>query len=72
LAVAAEASAGSIVDLDAPRGGTVYASAQPLNFLARTKNVSFPNRKLLVFRAVFPDENEVDDHAAGSQSSSPA
>jgi hypothetical protein len=25
-----------------------YASAQPLDFLARTKNASFPNRKLPV------------------------
>jgi len=25
----------------------LYASAQPLDFLARTKHASFPNRKLL-------------------------
>jgi hypothetical protein len=29
-------------------GVLMYASAQPLDFLARTKNPSFPNRKLLV------------------------
>gem|GEM_PF-3853186 len=32
-----------------------YASAQPLHFLARTKNPSFPDRKLTVSHPVFPD-----------------
>jgi hypothetical protein len=34
----------------------MYASAQSLDFLAWTKNPSFPNRKLLVSHPVFPDE----------------
>jgi len=32
-----------------------YASAQPLDFLASTKNASFSNWKLLVFHPEFPD-----------------
>jgi len=32
----------------------MYASAQPLDFLARTKNASFPNLKLLVSYRMFP------------------
>jgi hypothetical protein len=35
----------------------MYASAQSLNFLAWTKNPSFPNRKPLVSHPVFPDGN---------------
>src|SRR6266568_5257279 len=34
-----------------------YASAQSLDFLARTKNPSFPNRKLVVSHPEFPDGN---------------
>jgi apolipoprotein N-acyltransferase len=33
----------------------MYASAQPLDFLARTKNPSFPNWKLIVSHPEFPD-----------------
>jgi hypothetical protein len=33
----------------------MYASAQALDFLARTKNTSFPNRKLQASHPVFPD-----------------
>jgi hypothetical protein len=40
-------------------GVPVYASAQSLDFLAWTKNPSFPNRKLLVFHPELPDGNEV-------------
>jgi hypothetical protein len=64
--VAAEASAGSITDLDSPpthpRGGThMYASAQAIDFLAITKNASFPNRKLPVVHPVFPDGNWIPE-----------
>jgi hypothetical protein len=38
----------------------MYASAQPLDFLARTKNASFPNRKLPVSYPVFPDGHQLD------------
>jgi hypothetical protein len=41
----------------------MYASAQPLDFLARTENASFPNRKLQVPHPVFPDE----DYLGGKQ-----
>jgi hypothetical protein len=34
-----------------------YASAQSLDFLARTKNFTFPNRKLIVPHPEFPDGN---------------
>ena len=37
----------------------MYASAQALDFLARTKNTSFPNRKLLVSHPVFPDGHKI-------------
>jgi hypothetical protein len=33
----------------------MYASAQPLDFLARTKNPSFPNWKPVVYHPKFPD-----------------
>jgi hypothetical protein len=33
----------------------MYASAQALYFLARTKNTSFPNRKLLISYPEFPE-----------------
>ncbi len=36
-------------------GVPMYASAQPLDFLARTKNASFPNRKPLMSNPGFPD-----------------
>ncbi len=36
-------------------GVPMYASAQPLDFLARTKNTSFSNRKLLAFHPELPD-----------------
>ncbi|MGO9020679.1 MAG: DNA-processing protein DprA [Syntrophobacteraceae bacterium] len=39
----------------------MYASAQPLDFLARTKNASFPNPKLLVSHPGFPDGHELDN-----------
>jgi hypothetical protein len=32
----------------------MYASAQPLDFLARTKNASFRNWKLLISYPIFP------------------
>jgi hypothetical protein len=35
----------------------MYASAQFLDFLARTKNPSFPNRKPTVSHPEFPDGN---------------
>jgi hypothetical protein len=35
----------------------VYASAQSLDFLARTKNPSFPNRKPIVSHPAFRMEN---------------
>jgi hypothetical protein len=35
----------------------MYASAQSLDFLAWTKNHSFPDRKLLVSHPEFPDGN---------------
>ena len=38
-------------------GVPMYASAQSLDFLAWTKNPSFPNRKLLVSHPEFPDGN---------------
>ena len=46
-----------------PKGGKrndriMYASAQALDFLARTKNPSFPNRKLQASHPVFPDGHE--------------
>ncbi len=37
----------------------MYASAQPLDFLARAKNASSPNRKLLVSNPGFPDGHEL-------------
>jgi hypothetical protein len=37
----------------------MYASAQPLDFLVRTKNPSFPNRKLVVSHPEFPDGNKL-------------
>ncbi len=40
-------------------GVPMYASAQPLDFLARTKNASFPNRKPLVSNPGFPDGHEL-------------
>jgi hypothetical protein len=40
-------------------GVLLYASAQSLDFLAMTKNSSFPNWKRLVLHPVFPDENEL-------------
>jgi hypothetical protein len=36
-----------------------YASAQSLDFLAWTKNPSFPNRKLLVSHPVILDGNQL-------------
>jgi len=36
-----------------------YASAQPLDFLASTKNASFSNWKLLVFHPEFPDGHQL-------------
>jgi len=38
-------------------GVPMYASAQPLDFLARTKKSSFPNWKPLVSHPEFPDGN---------------
>jgi len=38
-------------------GVLMYASAQPLDFLARNKKTSFPNCKPLVSHPEFPDEN---------------
>ena len=38
-------------------GVPMYASAQSLDFLARTKNPSFPNQKPLVSHPEFPDGN---------------
>jgi hypothetical protein len=38
-------------------GVPVYASAQPLDFLATTKNPSFPIRKLTGCHQEFPDGN---------------
>jgi hypothetical protein len=38
-------------------GVLLYASAQSLDFLAMTKNSSFPNWKRVVLHPVFPDEN---------------
>jgi hypothetical protein len=35
----------------------MYASAQPLDFLARTKKSSFPNWKPIVSHPEFPDGN---------------
>ena len=40
-------------------GVPMYASAQSLDFLARTKNPSFPNRKPTVSHPEFPDGNYV-------------
>jgi len=40
-------------------GVPVYASAQSLDFLARTKNPSFPNRKQAVSHPEFPDGNYI-------------
>ena len=40
-------------------GVPMYASAQSLNFLAWTKNYSFPDRKLLVSHPEFPDGNKL-------------
>jgi hypothetical protein len=37
----------------------MYASAQSLDFLAWTKNPSFPDRKLLVSHPEFPDGNQL-------------
>jgi hypothetical protein len=37
----------------------MYASAQSLDFLAMTKNCSFPNRKQIVSHPEFPDGNEI-------------
>jgi hypothetical protein len=36
-------------------GVLLYASAQSLDFLAMTKNSSFPNWKPIVSHSVFPD-----------------
>jgi hypothetical protein len=38
-------------------GVPMYASAQSLDFLAMTKNCSFPNRKQLISHPEFPDGN---------------
>jgi hypothetical protein len=38
-------------------GVPMYASAQSLDFLAWTKNPSFPDRKPIVFHPEFPDGN---------------
>ncbi len=38
----------------------MYASAQALDFLAKTKNASFPNRKLLVIHPEFPDGHQAN------------
>jgi hypothetical protein len=38
-------------------GVPMYASAQTLDFLAWTKNTSFPNRKPIVSHPEFPDGN---------------
>jgi hypothetical protein len=38
-------------------GVPMYASAQSLDFLAMTKNCSFPNRKQIVSHPEFPDGN---------------
>jgi hypothetical protein len=40
--------------------GPLYASAQPLDFLARTKNPLFPDQKPIVSHPKFPDENQLD------------
>jgi len=37
----------------------MYASAQALDFLVRTKNTSFPNRKLQVSHPVFSDGHKL-------------
>ena len=37
----------------------MYASAQPLDFLARTKNASFPNWKPMVSHPEFPDGHQL-------------
>jgi hypothetical protein len=38
-------------------GVPMYASARSIDFLARTKNPRFPNRKLKVSHPEFPDGN---------------
>jgi hypothetical protein len=38
----------------------VYASAQPLDFLARTKNPRFPDQKPIVSHPEFPDGYQLD------------
>jgi len=40
----------------------MYASAQPLDFLARTKNASYPNRKLQVSQPVSFDVEKPGGH----------
>jgi len=37
----------------------MYASAQPLDFLAMTENASFSNRKQPAFHPEFPDGREL-------------
>jgi len=43
----------------------MYASAQALDFLAITKNPSFPDRKLQVSHPVFPDGHELMNSGSG-------
>jgi len=46
-------------------GVPMYASAQPLDFLARTKNPSFPNWKPIVSHPEFPDGHYLE-HGKGA------
>jgi hypothetical protein len=49
-----------------------YASAQPLDFLASTKNASFSNRKLLLFHPEFPDGRHLKRAEKGAGQITPA
>jgi hypothetical protein len=49
-------------------GVPMYASAQLLDFLARTKNYSFPNWKPVVSHPEFPDGHYLINAAVGGRS----